>query len=115
VELAKVDIVVFPTLWEGMPLSLMEVQAMGIPAVASAVGGNVDVVVDGHTGFLVSTDEQLISRTAALLDDHMERRRMSTNARNHAKANLSDAHLGTESLAIYASGHSRSKLQAAVL
>lgn len=106
-ELETVDILLFPSLWEGMPIALMEAQAMGIPAVASAIVGNVDVVVHDETGFLARSDEELLSMTRRLIDDSELRQRMSAEARRHAHANLSDTHIGSESLAVYR--HSRKK------
>lgn len=47
------DIFVLPSLSEGLGLSLMEAQAMGLPVVASAVGGVLDIVKDKETGWLV--------------------------------------------------------------
>lgn len=101
-QLAEVDVLVFPSLWEGMPLALMEAQAMGIPAVASAVVGNVDVVVDLQTGYLVTTDAEFVRQTKLLLTDAALRDRLSSNARSHARSHLTDEHLGVESLALYA-------------
>lgn len=48
------DIFVLPSLSEGLGLSLMEAQSAGLPVVASAVGGVLDIVEDGVTGYLVS-------------------------------------------------------------
>lgn len=41
--------------WEGLPVAVMEAQAMGVPVVATEVQGNRDVIVDGATGLLCRT------------------------------------------------------------
>jgi glycosyltransferase involved in cell wall biosynthesis len=51
--LAESDIFVLPSLWEGMPGSLLEAMASRLPVVASAVGGVPELVVSGETGYLV--------------------------------------------------------------
>src|SRR5437899_5125386 len=42
---------------EGMPVSLMEAAACGVPAVATAVGGIPELIEDGVTGFLIATGD----------------------------------------------------------
>jgi len=49
----KMDISVLPSLSEGMSNTLIESMAAKLPVVATNVGGNPEVVVDGETGFLV--------------------------------------------------------------
>ncbi len=51
--LAMLDVVVLPSRTEGMSNALLEAMAMARPVVATAVGGNVDVVRDRATGRLV--------------------------------------------------------------
>ena len=52
--LAMCDIFVLPSLSEGLPVSVLEAMAASKPVIASAVGGNKEVVVHGETGLLVS-------------------------------------------------------------
>ena len=51
--LDAVDLMVLPSLWEGMPLTALEAAAMAKPIVATDVDGTAEVVQDGVTGRLV--------------------------------------------------------------
>lgn len=55
--LAGMDICVLPSLSEGLSNALIEYMAAGRPVVATAVGGNVEVIKDGVNGFLVSSKD----------------------------------------------------------
>lgn len=46
------DIFLFTTLQEGLPRSLSEAMASGLPCIASKIRGNVDLIEDGVSGFL---------------------------------------------------------------
>jgi glycosyltransferase involved in cell wall biosynthesis len=50
---ALMDVLVLPSLFEGIPRVIMEAAAMGIPAIATDVKGNREVVEHGRTGLLV--------------------------------------------------------------
>ncbi|MBO5372849.1 MAG: glycosyltransferase family 4 protein [Lachnospiraceae bacterium] len=47
------DAFVFPSLQEGLPVSLMEAMAAGLPIIASKIRGNTDLITDGMEGMLV--------------------------------------------------------------
>lgn len=77
------DIFVLPSLSEGFSNALLEAMAAGVPAVASAVGGNPEAVIDGETGLLVPPGEPgAIARAIELLlADPRRRRQMGTASR----------------------------------
>lgn len=57
------DIFVLPSLSEGLSNTILEAMASGLPIIATRVGGNPEMVVDGETGFLVSPkDYQSLSK-----------------------------------------------------
>ncbi len=47
------DVVVLPSLYEGLPLTAIEASAMARPVIATAVDGTPEVIMDGRTGILV--------------------------------------------------------------
>jgi len=55
--LKSADLLVLPSLWEGMPNAVLEAMAAGRAVVASAVEGSEDLVTPGRTGWLVPPGE----------------------------------------------------------
>jgi glycosyltransferase involved in cell wall biosynthesis len=70
-SLAAMDVFVLPSHAEGMSNALMEAMAAARPVVATAVGGNTEVVVDGKTGVLIPPADPaaIADAIAALLRD----------------------------------------------
>jgi len=76
---------------EGMPVSLLEAAACGVPVVAPAVGGIPELVLDGETGLLSKPGdvESLVSALERLLRDERLRKRMGEAARQRAREKFS--------------------------
>ncbi len=86
------DIGVIPSLSEGMSNVLLEAMAAGKPVIATAVGGNVEVVRNGETGYLVPAGDPkaMADGLNRLLFDSALRREMGLRARYWAEINFSD-------------------------
>lgn len=52
-QIAQMDLFVLPSLNEGISNTILEAMACGVPVIATRVGGNPELVVDGETGTLV--------------------------------------------------------------
>jgi len=84
---SKAAVFVFPSLSEGLPLSIIEAMSCGCPVIAFDVGGISEVIKNGYNGFLIKPkDTKALANYLKLLmfDDDL-RRNMSINARRRAQ------------------------------
>ncbi|OII38160.1 hypothetical protein BIU98_14900 [Curtobacterium sp. MMLR14_010] len=79
-RVAAADVFVMTSLWEGMPVALIEAQCLGLPAVVTNCVGNRDVVIHGVTGYVVDSDEELVLRVRQLIADPDQAEAMGTAA-----------------------------------
>lgn len=89
--LAGADIFVLPSRSEAFPNGAIEAMAAGLPVVASAVGGLLDLVETGRTGILVppSDPEPLAVAIKSLCDDPQRAREMGREAQREVRAQYS--------------------------
>lgn len=80
--LQTADINVLPTYYEGLPLTVLEAMASGLPTVASNVGGIPEMVEDGISGCLVPPGDsrKLADALSALVSQPELRKRMGEAA-----------------------------------
>ena len=74
-----------PSLAEGISNTILEAQASGLPIVATRVGGNVEIIVEGQTGDLVPAADPvaLAATLRAYVLDEAKRRSAGAAARKH--------------------------------
>ena len=72
------DVLLLPSYAEGLPLSVLEAMAFGLPIICTNVGGLTDLVTDGENGFVSAPgDVQALARSVAkLANDSYLRRQM---------------------------------------
>ena len=86
--LAALDAFIISSLWEGMPLALLEAMASGKPVVATGVDGITDLIVHGENGILVPVREvaRLTESMVQIFKDKSLRGRLAENARQTVTA-----------------------------
>lgn len=101
---ARSAVVVCPSHREGFGVACLEAMAHGRPVVASAVGGLLDLVVDGETGIRVPPGDVGALRAALerLLGDRDLRRRMGEAGRRRAAEHFSWDAVTRETVQLYA-------------
>lgn len=84
----RAKIVVIPSRSEGLPLVAVEAAVMGLPVVATTVGGLPEVVVDGESGILVppNDEKRLAEALLLLLNDPGWATRLGEKGRDRALA-----------------------------
>lgn len=81
------DAFVLPSRWEGLSLALAEAVGAGVPSIATDVGGNAEVILDGRTGLLVPAEqpEALAAAIESVLRNPPLAERLSTAGQQDAQ------------------------------
>ncbi len=101
--LAVADVSVLTSVKEGCSNVVLESMAAGCPMVATAVGGNPELIEDGVTGYLVPAGDvdAVADRIARILEDPALAARMGAAARAHVVAEFSVERMVEKTVALY--------------
>lgn len=92
-----------PSFYEGISIALLEALGLGVPAVATRVGGTPEVIRDGESGLLVAVGDGdgLARAVIGLLKNESDRRRMGEAARNTVEREFNLATISRRYESIY--------------
>ena len=84
------QVFVLPSLWEGMPVSLIEAMSAGLPVITTQVEGIDELVQDGVNGVTIppANPEELAIALQNLLDHPEIRHRLAAEARRSIQQNF---------------------------
>jgi glycosyltransferase involved in cell wall biosynthesis len=101
--LGGTDVVVLPSWTEALPTVLLEAAAVGLPVVATKVGGTAEIVIDGVTGYLVppGDSDALGRRIVDLLMEPDASRAMGLRASRRVKSRFSIQRQAAETALVY--------------
>ncbi|MGL2999727.1 glycosyltransferase [Flavobacterium sp. RSSB_23] len=87
-QINALDVYLQTSLWEGLPIAVLEAMALMKPVIATKINGNKDTVVPNETGFLFQEISELTTHFKNL-EDPIARARLGNNAEERCK-NLFD-------------------------
>lgn len=113
-EISRSDILVLPSLMEGLPVVLMEAMALGVPVIASQVAGIPELVQHDRDGLLFTAGrwDELRNCMGLLMTDNALRDRLSQNARATIEAEFDVSKSAQKLAALFASNANRHRLEA---
>lgn len=100
-RMAGLDIFAMPSVFEGLPLALLEAMHAGLPIVASHADGIAEAIRPGENGFLCSTAPEWQAALSSLVDDASLRAGISATAQKEALARFSTDAMAKASVAVY--------------
>lgn len=101
---SQIDVLVLPSIsLEGLPLTLLEAMATGLPVISSDAGGAREAFVDGEHGILVPPGDEraLAAAIAELAADPFRRLEMGRRAYGHVHAGFSRRRFADDVFALY--------------
>jgi glycosyltransferase involved in cell wall biosynthesis len=101
--LAASGVFVMPSIWEGLPLAVLEAMFAGTAVIASGISGIPEAITDGVTGLLVPPGEvePLADALQSLITDGTRRKRIGDAARTRARDQFSVGTMTAQYEALY--------------
>lgn len=101
--LPNADVFVHCSNHEGLGIAIMEAMGAGLPVVANRVGGVLDLVYEGETGFMLSPDdvEGYADRIISLLKNDQLRKQLGTSGRSFAEKHLNKEAILSQTEKVY--------------
>lgn len=94
--ISKSKILLLPSRNEGLPMTILEANALGVPAIVMPFGGVEEVVINGETGIITKmNDNDFLDKTLEILKNPYEIKVIGNKAKkmvqkNHSKKNLKE-------------------------
>lgn len=101
--LSEADVFVLPSLFEGLPIAVLEAMAAGTPVVATAIGGTDEIVAHDETGLLVppADPSALAAAIRSVLDDPAAAHRRAVAALAMVMRDFTFEHIARRVTAVY--------------
>ncbi len=101
--LRAADVFLLPSTNEGLPLSILEAQAAGVPVLAAPTAGVPETITDGETGFLIAADDAAgyADKIALLLGASAARERITAAALAQVRRESTWAAFGERMRGVY--------------
>jgi glycosyltransferase involved in cell wall biosynthesis len=101
--LEDIDVLLLPSIFEGLPMIILEAMARGVPVIATDVGGIGEAVKDGETGLLIKPGDPdaIVTSVFELFDNPELAEKISRNSFERAKTRFSSEHMAERYKEVY--------------
>ena len=102
--MTEADVFILPSIYEGMPMTLIEAMATGLPIITTPVGGIVDMVENGSEAIFSGIDPESIADSIGMLVNNAELRQSLGRAALERAKQFSAKTMAQKYLEIYLKG-----------
>lgn len=100
-RMAGFDIFLLPSLFEGLPLALLEAMHAGLPIIATRTDGTPDAIDSGVSGMLCGDGDEFTNALLRVTENGELRHRFGSAARDVARRRFSTAAMADQVLDVY--------------